>query len=233
MDFPVGAATATPAAPPPPTTTTTAAKLSAVVINANLPAPRPAGTLITFTATPNGGVTPQQYKWLLHDGRSWQVIGDWSTSNTFNWTATLANSQYRIGVWVRGAGNTVDAGEATMSMDFPISASTTTSAPLPPPTGGKLTGVTLGANLVAPQLLGATITWTALPSGGVTPYQYQWWTFDGASWISTPWTTSNTFAWRPITASSGSRVAVWVRSAGSTGTYETSAEQFFAIWAAQ
>jgi hypothetical protein len=33
----------------------------------------------------------------------------WSTSNTYAWTPTTANPNYRVGVWIRNAGSTADA----------------------------------------------------------------------------------------------------------------------------
>ena len=219
IDYPVSAATtATPPPTPPPTTA--AAKLSAVALTTNKPAPQPANTTITLTATPNGGATPQQYKWLLHNGAAWQVISEWTTANTFNWTPSAANGAYRLGVWVRGAGNTVDAGEATMSIDFPVSAPTT-STPTPPPptttTAAKLSAVALSANRPAPQPANTTITFTATPNGGATPQQYKWLLHNGAAWqVISDWTTSNTFNWTPSAANAAYRFGVWVRSAGNT-----------------
>jgi N-acetylmuramoyl-L-alanine amidase len=187
------------------TTTTTATRVSSVALTSNRPAPQAAGTPITFTATPTGGVAPHQYKWLVHDGSTWRAVDDWSTSNTYTWTPTAANSQYRFGVWVRSAGNTVDAGEATVSIDFPIS------------TAARLSSVTIGANKIAPQSTGSTITFTALPVGGVAPQQYKWLVHDGARWLAvTGWSTSSTFNWTPTIANPNYRIGVWVRSAGNT-----------------
>lgn len=224
MDFPINGTATTTTTPPPTTTTTTAAKLTAVTLSANKPAPQPQNTTITFTATPNGGATPQQYKWLVHDGVQWKVVGDWTTSNTFNWTPIAWNSAYRFGVWVRSAGNTVDAGEATSSMDFPIVASTTTTtttttttSPSTTTTAAKLSAVTLSANKPAPQPQNTTITFTATPNGGAMPQQYKWLVHDGVQWkVVGDWTTSNTFNWTPIAWNSSYRFGVWVRSAGNT-----------------
>ncbi|HYB94097.1 MAG TPA: hypothetical protein VEC39_03930, partial [Vicinamibacterales bacterium] len=131
---------------------------------------------------------------------------------------------------VRSAGNTADNYESSTEQYFAISASTTTVvAPTPAPTA-KATAVTIAANMVAPQPVGTTITWTATPTGGVAPHQYKWMAFDGVSWTTFDWTTSNTFAWRPLNASQYARVAVWVRSAGATADiYEVSTEKYFAI----
>jgi hypothetical protein len=62
-------------------------------------------------------------------------------------------------------------------------------------------------------------------SGGLTPYQYKWWVFDGIDWtVVQPWSTSNTFVWTPTTANAGYRVSVWVRNAGTTAdTYDNNA----------
>jgi hypothetical protein len=57
---------------------------------------------------------------LVHNGVSWSTVTGWSAANTFTWIPPAANSSYRVGVWVKAAGNTTDAAEVTMSMDFPI-----------------------------------------------------------------------------------------------------------------
>jgi hypothetical protein len=235
MDYPITAGTSSTASPPPPSTAP-AAKLSAVTISANKPAPQPQNTTITFTATPNGGATPQQYKWLVHNGAQWSVIGEWSTSNTFHWTPAAWNSQYRFGVWVRSAGNTVDAGEVTASIDYAITAATSTApAPAPTPTTStRLLAVTLTANKVAPQPQNTTITFTAAPNGGATPHQYKWLVHNGVQWsVIAEWSTSNTFNWTPTAWNAAYRFGVWVRSAGNTfDAGEVTASIDFAISAA-
>ena len=205
-------------APPPPPPPAPAARVSAVALMTDLQAPQFTGTTITWTATPEGGVAPHQYQWWVHDGTTWSQATDWVTSNRFAWRPTNAHPHHRVAVWVRSAG-------ATGGLEASTEAYYTITVP-PPPT----TGVSLGANLIAPQPTNTTIVWTAIPVGGVGPHQYQWWLFDGATWVSQPWTTSNTFTWRPMTANPNYRVAVWVRSAGSASSiYESSTEAYFAI----
>ena len=91
--------------------------------------------------------------------------------------------------------------------------------------------MTIGANKIAPQPVGSTTTFTALPTGGVAPYQYKWWVYNGDAWIPmTNWISGNTFAWTSATANAGGRVTVWVRSAGSTrDEAEASAAMDFVI----
>jgi hypothetical protein len=48
--------------------------------------PRMAGTTITVTARPIGGVGPYQYQWRLFEGRAWSLPTEWSESATFTWT---------------------------------------------------------------------------------------------------------------------------------------------------
>jgi hypothetical protein len=73
-----------------------------------------------FTAVPAGGTGPHQYKFLVHDGVRWTAMTPWSVGNTFNWTPPTANGAYRVGVWVRSAGVSLDAAQASASMDFAI-----------------------------------------------------------------------------------------------------------------
>jgi hypothetical protein len=90
---------------------------------------------------------------------------------------------------------------------------TTPVQPLTPP----LTITNLAANLPSPQLVGATIIFTATATGGTAPYQYKWWISDGAtSTVGRNWSTSNIFAWMPGTPNPNYMVTVWARTASST-----------------
>lgn len=110
-DFPIAATVTTaPVAPP----------LTGVTITTNKVAPQTAGTTIVATATVSGGAAPYTFRWLIHDGTQWNVVTGWTTSNTFSWTPTKADPNYRIGVWVRSAGNTNDAYEISNSLLFSI-----------------------------------------------------------------------------------------------------------------
>src|SRR5206468_755249 len=129
--------------PPPPAT------ISSLTADKN--APQPPGTTVTFSATATGGTPPYQYKWYVGDGTGWSVAQNWSTSSTYAWTPTTANANYRLEVWVRSAGNTVDLPEgfpatsAYRDIFFAIST---------PPT--TVTG--LSADRSAPQPPGTTVT---------------------------------------------------------------------------
>ncbi len=198
--------------------TTVSTRVTAVALTSNLASPQPPGTEITWTATATGGGAAQ-FKWVFFDGATWSTVRDWSTQNTFAWTPATANANYRMSVWARGAGS-AEYYEATTESYFAITA-TQQSA--------RVTSVTLSANKVSPQPINTTITWTAVPTGGIAPHQYQFWLFDGTTWAALPWQTSNTFAWTPTTPHQHYRVSVWVKSANNPGIYEASTEVYFPI----
>jgi hypothetical protein len=186
------------------------APLTVTSLTANRTAPQPVGTTVTFTAAASGGATPYQYKWWVFDGTDWIVVQSWSASDTFTWTPTIANSGYRVSVWVRNAGSTEDAydNDANASISFPISSSALGSPVL-------LTGI--NTSLTSPQPAGTSITFTALATGGTGNYQYKWWIFDGVSWfVARTWDSTNAFTWTPGAANANYRVAVWIRNSGST-----------------
>jgi hypothetical protein len=74
----------------------------------------------------------------------------------------------------------------------------------------------LTADKASPQLLGTPITFTATATGGVAPYQYKWWVYNGSTWtIGQGWGASNSFTWTP-TAPANYRIQVWTRNSGTT-----------------
>jgi hypothetical protein len=219
---------------PPPPVTPPSTRVASVTMVANKPAPQPAGTSITFTAAPSGGVAPVQYKWFVYDNVRWSAVTGWSTSQNYAWTPATANAGYKVGVWVKNSTNPNDELEATFAVDFPIG-SGTAPAPAPPPSSSSaaVTAVSIVANRVAPQVAGTATTFTAAATGGASPQQFKWWVFDGITWSTvTGWTTMNTFTWTPGAANPNYRVGVWARSgATATDTREASAEFPFPITA--
>ena len=215
-------------------------RVNAVIIRADRSVPQPAATTIIWTATPLGGRGPCEYKWLIYNGCEWDVVKNWSGSNTLRWTPAFANPRYRVSVWVRSTGSTVDDFEATTEAAFAIdeiagaapspkldsAMPQATSAPAQP-----VSTVTLRANPPSPQPAGTTIVWTAAATGGGAGRQYKWFVYDGSSWTpAAPWSTSDTLVWTPISANPRYRVAVWARSAGSVNDYfEACAEVGFAV----
>ena len=93
--------------------------VSSVTIAANLLAPQPSGTAITWTASAVGGTGPYLYKWFVIDGTGYTVAGEWNPSATFVWSPAAASS-YRIMVWVKSATNPADQSEARTDKGFTI-----------------------------------------------------------------------------------------------------------------
>lgn len=211
----------------------------AVNLTADRSVPQPAGTTITWTATPRGGRGPYQYKWLLHNGSAWDVVKNWSHSNTLRWTPAFANPRYRMSVWVRSAGSAVDDFEAWTESAFaideiPSSAPLSRSSPALPVTSAPASAVstvTLSSDCASPQCVGTTINWTAIATGGGTRRQFKWFVYDGSSWtIAAPWSMNDTLRWTPVTANPRYRIAVWARGADNTRDYfEACAEVGIAI----
>lgn len=183
----------------------------ALTLVADRASPQPSGTAVVFTAQASGGTGPHEYKWWLFDGSNWTSTGGWSTRNRMNWTAGTKGVPYRISVWARSAGSSVDTNALDRTLSFTVSSVVPSG---PPSVGLQLTSLT--TNVAAPQAPGTPITFTATATGGTAPYQYKWWVFDGGNYqLARDWSASPSFAWTPTTANAAYRVGVWVRSAGS------------------
>ncbi len=195
--------------PPPPLTLTS--------ISSSLTSPQLLGTTITLSVTATGGVTPYQFKWWVADGGVSSVGQNWSTSNSFAWTPTVASSNYSITAWARNAGSTADAPDsAAATLSAPFSITAPAPPPPPPPPPPPAITVTLTANKTPPVRTGRAVTFTAVASGGTQSYQYEWRVSDGTTWtVGQSWSSLNTFIWRTRIANPNYVVEVWVRDATS------------------
>jgi hypothetical protein len=80
-----------------------------------------------------------------------------------------------------------------------------------------LTVTGLTSNKMSPQPAGTSILFTAIASGGTSPYQFKWWIENGGtSTIGQQWSTSSTFTWTPTTPGASYAIRVWARNSGST-----------------
>jgi hypothetical protein len=102
----------------------TTSTVTSATIATNLASPQITGSSVTFSGTGSGGVAPYQYKFLLQQGSgSMQTVRNWSTTATYIWTPTTAAS-YTMTVWVRSAGVTTDAPQASARMAYTVNAPT-------------------------------------------------------------------------------------------------------------
>jgi hypothetical protein len=169
------------------TAATASTPIELLSLTMNKPSPQPVGTPITFTAAVSGGTAPYQFKWTLFNGVSWNMVQQWSTSSSFTWTPTAAGSGYQMAVWVRSAGNTVEAPEASGSIAFAIAAAPATDTTSPtasistPTTGTSYSTTSSSIN----------VSGTAADNAGVT--QVRWASDRGGSGVAsgtTSWSVS-------------------------------------------
>jgi Fibronectin type III domain len=185
-------ATITPSVPP---------AVTSVALSSNVPSPVVLGTTVNWLSTASGGVAPYQFQWGLYNAGTW-TQWPWSSASTWSWTPSTAGSDYQISVAVRSSGSTSTTGELSQSVPFAVTQPT-------------VSAVGLVSSVPSPQVVGTTVAWSATASGGIPPYQYKWWVYDGTTWNAmTGWGTGATWSWTPTVANNNYTVRVWARSAG-------------------
>ena len=173
-----------------------------------------AGTA-TDNGTGNNGIASVTVNGVAATG------GTASTTGTANWSRSVALSAgaNTLTVVARdGAGN---QRTSTISVTY--------AAP-----GKVMTGASLSQNLASPQRNGTTITFTASGSGGVGPYEYQWYVqrSGGVQSMVRSWSTTTRYAWTPTQAGTYT-ISIWARSAGATvNAAQATAQRTFVIDAA-
>ena len=187
--------------------------VTSLTLTPSLPSPQGAGTSVAWTATAAGGQAPYQYQWLVYDGTAWTQSA-WGPNGTLAWTPVLASEEHQVAVRVRSAWN---SGPRELS-------AVRTYVVLP-----RVTNLALTPSVLSPQPPGTVVTWTATPTGGQVPYQYQWLTYDGRAWTQSAWGNGNTLVWQPMAASTAYQVAVRVRSAWNTGTRDEAAIETYVV----
>jgi hypothetical protein len=180
-----------------------------LLVSVNKAFPLPPGTPVTITGQMADSSATFEYQFFVYSRGTgtWSLAQGYSTDNTFTWTPASVGS-YLVQVWGRKVGSTAsnDAYATTDYLDVAVGPAQVTS---------------LKASTALPARAGAAITWTATGIGGTaSPLEYKFLMFsEGAGWtVMQDWSTQNTAAW---TADLGNHmVQVWVRSAGSTASYE-------------
>lgn len=190
-----------------------------VTLTADKASPQYTNTSVRLSAVTTDGVAPFQYKWALSkDGKTWTKASDWSDANTFAWTPTAADHNYRVGVWARSAWNSDDAGEASAAMPFVID-----DVPPPPPAPvpvkvapvTKVTAVAVSTSQAAPVATGTIMRWTAAATGGGAGVQFKWLVNNGYNWIIyKDWSTDPFFDYQPGIAGTN-KISAWARTEGS------------------
>ncbi len=188
----------------------TATMPSSIVATSLVPgraAPTPAGTPVTWTATALGGTPAYTYQFHLFNGLSWSVEQDWSTSNTWTWVPPIAGT-YSVRVWVRNNGS-IELYDASRTIDAYV---------VTPPAALSVTSLLLDRQ--SPVSAGTPVRLSARAAGGIGPYTFKFYVFDGTTWtVGQDWSTSDSFTWLPTTRGTYT-FQVWVRNAASVAAYD-------------
>jgi hypothetical protein len=78
--------------------------VTGVILSPNPPSSQPVTTPILWTAVATGGTAPEFRFWVQPQGGPFTLAQDYSPSNTFAWTSTVAGDYFVI-VWVRSSGS--------------------------------------------------------------------------------------------------------------------------------
>src|SRR5439155_558762 len=132
-----------------------------------------ANTSQLFTATVSACLNPE-YLWWLFNGASWIPQGNWSPTNTFNWTPATPGNAYQVGYWARQQGTAGSNG----SFDVATAVSRTVTSPSVACTSPGLVSNPNSATLAA----NSSMLFTASVSICPTP-EFLWFVFNGTAWI--------------------------------------------------
>jgi hypothetical protein len=188
-------------------------QLAPIWLSADVDFPTPPGNQVTWTARLGAPPTaPVEYKFQVTDlsTNTATLLRDYASNNVVQWSQQTAG-QFTIQVFERLVGS-------LSAYDL-----TTTTAPLTV-SATPITITSFTASTGFPSTTGTPITFTARVKGGMSgPIQYEFWHYSATNgWRNgQPWGPSPSWTWTPTWNDTGSyAVQMWVRSNGSTATYE-------------
>lgn len=179
-------------------------------LSSNVLFPAPPSTPITWAANAGTDTPALQYQfWLYSESSGWVLGKAYDSTPTFSWTPAAGDlGTHAVQAWVRSSGSSApyDAWRGTGPFDITRQ----------PP---EIIGITLDTVPV----VGTATTIRGSARGGTQgPLQYRFWLFDEStgSWTSLcAYSASASCVWTPA-HTGGYTMQLWVRSAGSTATYE-------------
>jgi len=183
-----------------------------IQLNASVELPAPPQSPITWTAEVSDPSVTFEYAYYVYSREqgTWSVGHPYQLDNTFTWTPATSGT-YSLQVWARRPGSTASY-ELWRGTDFFNIDST--------PAHLK----SLAASVALPSAVNTPVTWTAVGNGGTrTPLQYRFVLYkEGLGWrVLQEYSSNNTVTWTPGPGDAGKyALQVWIRSAGSTATYE-------------
>jgi hypothetical protein len=184
-----------------------------LTLTADVDFPTPPGNQITWTAVlgnPPAGAVEYQFQVVDTSTNTTTILRSYSSSNKAQWVPMSAGHFI-----VQGLERQVGS-----SAQYDLIASTPTLQVSATP----LTITSFSTPTIFPAPTGTPITWTARVQGGMSgPIQYEFWLYSTTrGWLNAqPYGPSETFTWTPTWTDAGDyAVQVWVRSNGSTASYD-------------
>ena len=179
------------------------------------PNPAPTTGIIHFAATASGtGCTSPQFQyWLYSTGTGWFIKQAYSSTSTLDLdTATLANTNYSVVVWVKQPATSSSTYESWALSQIPK---------------GACGATTMSALPSSPQNGGSSVTFTAVADPACVGAQYEYFIYPSQN-RAPQWTmlrafsSSGVFAWDTTGWPTGTySIDVWVKTTGSTMPYDT------------
>ena len=196
--------------------TTTGTPPTAVTL-AGSPATGSVNSQMTMTATATGGSNLQYQFWVGDPTASvWTLLRDYAAGNTCPWTPTQTGV-FPLVVRVKAV-NSTNLYDVQNDLFYTVSGAS------------ALSGVTLAASPVSPQLVNTPITLTATASGG-TNLEYQFSaTLNGTATVLRAYAGTPTCTWTPATAGSYT-LQVLARVVGTTQNPNTTGSLSYTITA--
>jgi len=171
-----------------------------------------------LSASSSGCASPQYQFWVQPPGGSWTVGQAYGPATTWQLdTSRYAAGIFQIGVWARAAGS-LNSYDAFFVSSYPITTSTSCVVSA------------LKADVVPPQPVGSTITFT--PQQTNCAKQYKFWLLPpGGSWtVMQAYGAGSTWTWNTSSWRAGIyEVGVWEGAASSPLSYESYAITTFTL----
>jgi len=158
-----------------------------------------AGTIVGLTASSTGCPSPQYAFYVQYPGGTWYLKQGFG-GPTFNWDTTgLAPGVYVVHAWASAAGAGHDSiGSATVTL-----------------TGCTASGA--NSDVGSPQVIGATVTFTATNTGCTSPVYEFWLMYPNGTWVmERAFNATPTWAWDTHGFPAGTyTIHVWANESGS------------------
>jgi hypothetical protein len=207
---------------------TTPPPCSAMSASAAPPSTASVGTPVSITGSATGCSNPLYEFWILPPGGSWTLAQAYSSSPTFNWTATgLPAGSYRFSVWARDtssqgtSGNSPNTYDAFSAFQYVLTHS--------------CSAMSASASPASTATVGTPVSITGSATGCANPLYEFWILPPGGSWtLARAYSSSPTFNWTTSGQPAGSyRFSVWARDTSSQGTSGNSPNRYDAFSAFQ